>query len=484
MNEKNFKPIQAKERPRYKPKKKVKKIPKVQEEVTSLPENTVSVYKPFPGPQTEFLKANEDYVLFSGGRGSGKSLAMIALPLWFVEKPNFRALIIRKTMKDLRDLINKCKTMYNPLYSPKWKEQDKMFVFPSGATIEFNYFEQEKDADQYQGQAFDFIGIDEITQYPTDYILQHLSLCLRGNPDIPKYFRMTCNPHGPGVRWVKESFISKGEPGERFTKELKRKDGSIGKVTYKYFLSSVDDNPALLEQGYDIALENIANETLRKQYRYGDWDSVDGLAFDEFSDYHILKPFPIPKGWTKIRACDWGYGSMAVCLWLAVDFDNKVYVYREYTASKEKADIFAQKILDLEASDGPIQYGVLDSSCWASRGELGETVAETMMREGVRWMPSDRSKGSRKAGKMLIHSYLQGKGDTPDLYIFEDCKEIIKELQSLPLDSKDPEDVDTHAEDHAYDALRYALSSRPMNRPVDFFESTQQHIALDENFGY
>ncbi len=475
MKKNDFKPIQKKKKPTPK---------KVVETETKKAKDTSVVYKPFPGPQTEFLKSNEDFVLFAGGRGSGKSLAMLALPLWFVPKAKFRALIIRKTMKDLRDLINKAKKMYNPLYSPKWKEQDKMFVFPSGATIEFNYFEQEKDADQYQGQEFDYIGIDEITQYPTPYILETLNPCLRGNPDIPKFFRLTCNPNGVGRAWVKETFIDKAPAGERIITKVDF-DGEESEVTYKWFHSTVRDNKELMDQGYGRSLANIKNETLRKQWLDGDWDTSDGLAFDEFKrSTHVIAPFPIPNGWTKFRACDWGYGSMAVCLWLAVDYDGKIYVYREYTSHKEKVDVFARKLLELEL-DERIQMGVLDSSCWATRGDIGETIAETMMREGVSWRQSDRTKGSRVAGKMLIHSYLQGAGPSgPNLFIFDTCKELIKELESLPLDSKNPEDVDTKAQDHAYDALRYGLLSRPTNVKQDFFANRNKPIIIDPIIGY
>lgn len=41
------------------------------------------------------------------------------------------------------------------------------------------------------------------------------------------------------------------------------------------------------------------------------------------------------------------------------------------------------------------------------------------------------------------------------------CVNLIRELQSIPIDPNRPEDVDTKASDHAYDALRYLVMSRP-----------------------
>src|SRR5580692_1590229 len=100
------------------------------------PERKV-IWKPFEGPQTDFLSADEDEVLFSGGRGSGKSDAFLVDPLRYVHLPYFRALILRRTMPALKDLIRGAKELYFQAFpTVKWREQEKMFVFPSGASID------------------------------------------------------------------------------------------------------------------------------------------------------------------------------------------------------------------------------------------------------------------------------------------------------------------------------------------------------------
>lgn len=48
------------------------------------------------------------------------------------------------------------------------------------------------------------------------------------------------------------------------------------------------------------------------------------------------------------------------------------------------------------------------------------------------------------------------------LVVFTNCKHIIRTLPELLNDERNPEDVDTGMEDHAYDQLRYACMSRPM----------------------
>ena len=57
----------------------------------------------------------------------------------------------------------------------------------------------------------------------------------------------------------------------------------------------------------------------------------------------------------------------------------------------------------------------------------------------------------------------------------------------MPLDKNNQEDVDTHAEDHAYDALRYGCMSRPTHpRYAARFKPmfNQDFNPADTKFGY
>ena len=92
-------------------------------------------------------------------------------------------------------------------------------------------------------------------------------------------------------------------------------------------------------------------------------------------------------------------------------------------------------------------------------------------------------------GKIQIHEYLKvQQSGRPKLQIFNTCPNLIRELQSTPLDKSNPEDVDTHAPDHAYDALRYLIMSRP--RIDDTFSRMRQlhretiYQPSDGTFGY
>ena len=221
----------------------------------------------------------------------------------------------------------------------------------------------------------------------------------------------------------------------------------------------------------------------------GNWDVSEGSAFPEWNRaIHVVEPYDIPTSWTKFRACDYGYGSKTGVLWFAVAPDEQLIVYRELYVSKVLASDLANMVLEAEQEDGKIRYGVLDSSLWHKRGDTGPSLAEQMIMKGCRWRPSDRSKGSRVAGKNEIHRRLQIDEftESPRLVFFNNCTNIISQLPIIPLDKSNSEDVDTKSEDHLYDALRYGVMTRPRSSLFDYNPDTQRtgFQAADATFGY
>tara|TARA_A100001015_G_scaffold265738_1_gene314379 strand:- start:4358 stop:5998 length:1641 start_codon:yes stop_codon:yes gene_type:complete len=449
------------------------------------------IFKPNKGPQTDFLAASEREVFYGGARGGGKSYAMLVDPLRYCTKASHRALLIRRTMPELRDLINHSQRLYSRAFpGAKWREQEKEWRFPSGARIEFGYAENMTDVLRYQGQSYTWIGIDELPQYPTPDIYNFLRSSLRSvDPEIPVYMRATGNPGNVGSQWVREMFVDPSEPNTPFDISIHTPTG-VRKISRRFIPAKLQDNPSLMQtDDYYIMLASLP-EVQRRQFLDGDWDAFDDSSFPEFKkDIHVVEPFEIPKGWYRFRAADWGYSSPACCLWFAIDYDNNLWCYREIYPTKLTADLFARKVLELEHGEY-VAYGVLDSSTWAKRGDIGPSIAETMIQNGCRWRPSDRSPKSRISGKLEVHKRLAVNPDTkePGLRIFSTCRNLIRTLGTLPIDKNNPEDVDTKAEDHAYDALRYGCMSRPMHPGyAKAFRNLNQEInfnPVDTKFGY
>jgi len=451
------------------------------------------IFQPNEGPQTQFLAASEREVFYGGARGGGKSYAMLIDPLRYCHKENHRCLLLRRSMPELRDMINHSQRLYGRAFpGAKWREQEKEWRFPSGARIEFGYAENLTDVLRYQGQSYTWIGIDELPQYPTPEIYNFLRSSLRSvDPEIPVYMRATGNPGNIGSIWVKDMFVDPAEPGKRFDVII---DTVVGqkKITRRFIPAKLQDNPYLMQTDDYLVMLSSLPEVQRKQFLEGDWSAFEDCAFPEFDVVkHISEPFEIPRNWHRFRTCDWGYSSAACCLWIAIDFDNNLWVYRELYTKRVTADVFARKVLDAEQGEY-IRYGMLDSSTWARRGDVGPSIAETMIREGCKWRPSDRSPKSRVNGKLELHKRfsIDEKSGEPKLKIFNNCRNLLRTLPLLPTDKHNPEDVDTHAEDHAYDALRYGVMSRPLhpnsNDNDQFMKQNRENNfkPADRIFGY
>ncbi len=460
------------------------------------------IFEPNPGPQTRFLAATEQEVLYGGAAGGGKSYSLVADPVRYFNNPHARMLLVRRSTEELRELISVSKQLY-PQAIPgiRFMERDKTWVAPNGATLWMSYLDRDDDVMRYQGQAFNWIGFDELTQWPSPYAWNYMRSRLRSTKasGLPLYMRATSNPGGPGHQWVKRHFIDPSTPDQPFW--ATDENGEVicwpkghtreGEPLFKrkFIPATLFDNPYLSEDGmYEANLLSLP-EHQRRQLLEGDWDINEGAAFPEFNRrIHVVDPYDIPSNWVRFRACDYGYGSYTGVVWFAVvPGSEQLIVYRELYVSKIIATDLADMILDIEGEE-KIKYGVLDSSLWHNRGDTGPSLAEQMIMKGCRWKPSDRSKGSRVAGKNELHRRLQVDEFTeePRLVIFSNCVNLISQLPSIPLDKRNPEDVDTNSEDHLYDALRYGVMTRPRSSIFDFDPASQRtgFQASDPTFGY
>ena len=460
-------------------------------EVSSLPDsvqqhldatNAFVAFMPNEGPQTDFLAADEKDVLYGGAAGGGKSFAMLIDPLRYCHVKGHRALILRRSMPELRELIDKSRELYPKAFpGTKFREVEKIWNFPSGAKIEFGFLEKDADVYRYQGQAYSWIGFDEITHLPTEFGWNYLASRLRTtDPSIKTYLRCTANPGGVGAHWVKKRYLEESEPNKSFV-------GSDG-LTRKFIPAKLLDNPYLAKDGeYERMLLSLP-PIQRKQLLEGNWEVNEGAAFVEFDPLtHVVTPYELPLHWERVKGIDYGYASESCCLWAAVDPQDKtIIIYRELYKKGLTGEALGTQITERELDEYRSVPGVLDTAAWARTGYTGPTIGEVLIKAGHKLRRADKN---RIAGKVQIHEYL--KQPTPEsrprLQIFNTCPNLIRELQNIPLSKTNPEDVDTHAQDHAYDALRYLIMSRPrMTDPITEMIRLKERVfeASDSTFGY
>ena len=260
----------------------------------TLPPRRYCPHKPTP-MQTAFLLCPRPEVFFGGAAGPGKTEALLMGAVQLVEHPNYHALLLRRTFRQLNQsnsIMNRAR-QWLANSDAVWKEADKRFTFPSGATLSFGYLDSEDDVYQYDSSEFQYIGFDELTSF-TERQYTYLFSRLRTTTDNPLPLRMrsASNPGNRGHDWVKARFMI-GQSPEVLGHEFPT----------RFFLPArITDNPHLRAHEYLASLANL-DPVRRRQLLDGDWEvtSSGNLFRREW--------FPIEDDWPRevtgvVRAWD------------------------------------------------------------------------------------------------------------------------------------------------------------------------------------
>ena len=203
----------------------------------------------------------------------------------------------------------------------------------------------------------------------------------------------------------------------------------------------------------------------------GEYGIPGGAYFDEFrKDIHVVEPFEIPKDWRRYVTLDYGLDKLAA-YWIAVDWHNKAYCYKEVYKSGLIISAAAKEVLRVNDGEEIYQY-LAPPDLWNRQRETGLNTAELFGQHGIRlWKASN----NRVQGWLNLKEWLAPYNDeqgtkTAPLTFFKNCTNIIRCLPQLQCDEKNPNDVSTepHELTHGPDAIRYWTAGRPRagNQPV------------------
>ncbi len=220
--------------------------------------------------QIAFLCFEGREALFGGAAGGGKSLAILAAALQYVDEPGYSALILRRTFKQLAkadSILSKAKEWL--LGKVRYNGDERKFTFPSGATLEFGHMEHEDAKLNYQGGAWAYVGVDEATQFTESMLAYPRSRQRRPvGSQIPMRWRGASNPGGIGHDAVKARYV-------------KAPDGSNPATPDRqFFPATLDDNPHIDREDYVRQLRESGIDSLTlAQLLKGDWDAIAGGRF-------------------------------------------------------------------------------------------------------------------------------------------------------------------------------------------------------------
>ena len=418
-----------------------------------------TVWKPQPGPQEKAIRASfVDELFYGGARGGGKTDTLLGLWAAHVVEcgQHARGIIFRRTYPELDEIIERSRQMYNGMFpGAEYKVGSHTWHFPNGAMLRLRHIETELDADHYQGHSYSLIGWDEITSWNDLKPYHRLKACLRSAHDVPnKQIISTGNPGGPGHNEVKAYFIDPAPEGEL----IEGKDG----MNRMFIRSLVTDNKILLQNdpGYINRLKNVGDENLVRAWLAGDWDAIVGAFFGNWKNEQIGVPsFEIPSHYPLFGALDYGESSPSSFGLYTVDMDNSVFRIAEYYRANCTASQHARHINELIESnpftDGRRPTAIYaDPSIFVKRrltDVMNHSAADIFAEAGL-WLTranNDRVNGWRVVNDALIKDRL---------FCFNGWNDnLMRTMPSLPRSKGNMEDLDTHAEDHAADELRYAM---------------------------
>jgi phage terminase large subunit len=402
------------------------------------------------------------WIALGGARGPGKSHAVLAQAgLDDCQRvPGLKFLYLRKIQKSASESLDDLARAVFHAIGYDYNTSTGRIVFPNGSRIIVGGFKDATDIDKYIGIQYDGLIVEEVTQIAERKLTELRGSVRSSKPGWRERAYISTNPGGVGHKYFKDNFVS----------PLRR--GEIGGHAFmggavRYYPSTYRDNP-FLSAGYIAYLESLTGP-LGAAWRDGDFDAFEGMAFPDWDDdSHVIVPFAVPAHWPRWRAIDWGYAAPFVCLWLTRDVDSgRIYVYNEYSATRLTDRQQARMVVEYTSRGDKIAATYADPSMWAKKSmdDQVTTTADEYKVEGVELTKADndRLQGVRKLHRVL-GSLPDGK---PGLQIFNACRYLIETLANLPSDPNNPEDVDTKADDHAYDALRYALTNYEAQRGID-----------------
>lgn len=404
-------------------------------------------HMPFP-KQAAFLALDAREALYGGAAGGGKSDTLLMDAAQFCHIEGFGALILRRTHKELilkGALMDRSHEWFGDTPA-RWNGDDKRWTFPSGATIEFGYFDTWSDRSRYQSAAWNRIYFDELTHFPEEWYRFMFTRIRRvaGFP-VSSGMRAATNPGNVGHRWVGDRFpvaVSfEQQPEQRCPGHAKGASCWICSGR-RFLFANFRDNPFIDQADYELQLAE-APPIVRRQM-LGEWvDDGIGRVYASFDPSRNVVASP-PEGgeWTYLLGIDFGIvdpNAFTVLGWRS--HDPTIYVLQSYRKKGDPIDV-AEEV-------GALMTRYPFSRIVGDLGGMGKAFAEQMgARHGIPIEPAD------KMNKLGYVSLLNGdleKGRV--LLVREACRELEAEWTSLQWAPNAQKEV---GENHAADSCLYA----------------------------
>lgn len=218
------------------------------------------------------------------------------------------------------------------------------------------------------------------------------------------------------------------------------------------------DNPFLDDEEVQ-ALSSVMDKDTLESRRYGRFSQSEGMVYKEFDQTkHVIEPFDVPSDWQDMITIDPGLNNPTACLFCAVDYDGNIYVLAEHYQAGKDIDYHVTKLFELA-----------DKLSWKrdSKGRLNaiiDSAANQRTLAGVRSVAELFREGGIMVNTAVDKQLFSGIARVKQYFaldkirIFSCCVNLIREIKGYWWSEGDNP---IKKDDHALDALRYYVMTRP-----------------------
>ena len=384
--------------------------------------------------QEPFLSSNERYHGFVSGLGAGKTNALVQRILLNAKywNPGETGMVVSPTVPSLRNVLIPELRKWNVLNLCDYKASEKTLEFPNGSRVILESADNQRKIERLRGPSLAWAGMDEASSIAHEAYKVLIGRLRAG--DYRNFF-VTTTPKG--FNWVYDKF------GPDATD-----DPQINTVLGVPSTA----NPHLPDDYEDILGEYEGS--YYEQEALGQFVKFEGLVYSWFTtdDHAIEPPDPSSETWDEtIYGVDWGHNNPAVALALIRQGDRWVVAEEFY----ERRCITGEHSNALE--DMMNRWGPGAAYCDPSE----PANIEEFRRDGL---------NARSAKNDVTPGIQQVSATQDELRVARNCQNLINEFNQYQYKDND-KDVPEKVNDHAMDALRYALFTHSKGSGQDFSRS-------------
>lgn len=332
-------------------------------------------------------------------------------------------------------------------WEKSYNKELRTLTLANGSFIEFLTYEQ--DLEKFAGTSRHWVWFDE--EPPEDIYTE----CMLRLLDTGGHWWMTMTPV-EGMTWTFDNIYSKaGIDPNIFVVEV-----------------DTDDNPHIGEEEKERVFGALTEDE-RTARKHGRYISRGGLIYPEFDpSIHVIDPIGPPRGWLRFDCMDHGLTNPTSWLFCAVDKDGRILVFDEHYKSNMIIAQHAQVVLEKDKLYGTPAYRVGDPSVRNSDPITGTSVQIEYIDNGVALAlgNNDVVAGIDRVRKYFRGTVVNEEVQIPQIYITRNCVNLIWELRRYVWATwqhkrterdKNRKEEPRKKDDHACDALRYGVASRP-----------------------